>query len=267
MGTLATMARRLLPHPVYRAIRTRRVGRQIRRFPSRLHTGSYGGHELTLRLRDALAEGWYGYDWPVLPEFAALKERGVLRPGARVFDLGAHQALLALMFSRAVGADGHVVAVEAEPHNVEVARENAALNKAKNLVVVHAAVTEADGSVPFAVGLNGRVDQTSLGNITVPAVTIDTLASQHGMPDIVFLDIEGYEGQALKGAEKVLASGAAFFVEVHTDRLVGATAEEIIRRLGEKELLIARDPGDGAAHSFEPFHGEVPIDRFYVLAL
>ena len=50
-----------------------------------------------------------------------LREEGVIAPGATVFDLGAHQAVIALMIGRA-GASRRARAsrVEAEPHNAEV---------------------------------------------------------------------------------------------------------------------------------------------------
>jgi FkbM family methyltransferase len=50
-----------------------------------------------------------------------------------------------------------VIAVEAEPHNVLVARANVALNAADNVEVLHAAVTSVPGHVRFAEGLNGRL--------------------------------------------------------------------------------------------------------------
>ena len=59
-----------------------------------------------------MGAGWYDHDWPELPEIALLKQHG-LRPGARVFDIGAHQGVVALMLSKTVGPEGFVLAVEA----------------------------------------------------------------------------------------------------------------------------------------------------------
>jgi tRNA A58 N-methylase Trm61 len=53
-----------------------------------------------------------------------------LKAGARVFDLGAHQAVVALMLSQLVGHEGEVIALEAERHNFEVAERNRKLNAA-----------------------------------------------------------------------------------------------------------------------------------------
>ncbi len=108
-----------------------------------------------------------------------------LKSGATVFDLGAHQCVVALILSRLVGSTGRVIAVEANAHNVEAARRNRELNLASQLEVVHAAIAEKSGTVLFNCGLNGGVDDGSgqWGRVEVPAVSIDELACQHGMPE------------------------------------------------------------------------------------
>src|SRR5947209_4100963 len=77
----------------------------------------------------------------------------------RVFDLGAHQGVIARMIAAQVRPGGRVLAVEAEPHNAKVARRNAELNDAENLLVVHAAGAERSGTLSFGEGLNGSVDE------------------------------------------------------------------------------------------------------------
>jgi protein-L-isoaspartate(D-aspartate) O-methyltransferase (PCMT) len=115
-STAARVARALLPAPALREIRRRRVHAQIATYRRRVVEHTYAGHPLRIALRDPLAEGWYDHDWGTQPEIDVLRS-GRLRPGARVFDLGAHQGVVALMLARIVGPAGHVVAVEAEPHN------------------------------------------------------------------------------------------------------------------------------------------------------
>ena len=255
-----------LPHPVYRVIRRRRVAGLVRRYDPRDVVHSYGGHRLTIRLADPLAEGWYDHDWPRLSEIDLLAERGVLRDGALVFDLGAHQGVVALMLAAEVGRAGRVVAVEGEPHNAAVARRNVAANRAGNVTVVHAAVADRPGVIAFAESLNGRIDEAGpRGNAEVPAVTIDDLASEYGTPDLVFLDIEGYEGKALAGGTATLASPTtSFFIEVHVGDLVGCTAPELVARFdaGYDRYISVDDPA-----VFAPFAGQVPTERFFLAAL
>ena len=70
----------------------------------------------------------------------------------------------------------------------------------------------------FNEGMNGQVDDGSgeWGRREVRAVTIDDLSRQYGIPDVLFLDVEGFECHALHGARETLAGRPDCFVEVHT---------------------------------------------------
>jgi FkbM family methyltransferase len=178
---------------------------------------TYGGHQFQVRLTDGLAAGWYDRDWPVLSEIEFLREHR-LRAGATVFDLGAHHGIVALMLSREVTSTGRVVAVEANPHNAAAAEANARLNGADNLIVRCAAVSDRPGTLIFNEGLNGRVDDGTgkWGRVEVSAVTIDQLTAEYGPPAVLFIDVEGYECHALRGAAETLSRHRPdCFVEVH----------------------------------------------------
>ena len=54
------------------------------------------------------------------PELSFLAQHR-LRPGATVFDCGAHQCVIAMVMAKFVGATGKVIAVEASPLNYETA--------------------------------------------------------------------------------------------------------------------------------------------------
>lgn len=259
---------RVLPHPVYRMYRKRRVARLIAGYSPRVVTHTYGGNRLKVQLADPLAEGWYDRDWPHLREIDELSRTGALRPGATVFDLGAHQGVVALMLAAEVGPSGKVIAVEAEPHNASIARRNVSLNGATNVTVVEAAIADRPGTLQFAEALNGNVDaSTRLGNVAVRAVTIDQLAEQHGPPEVAFLDVEGYEGKALEGAAVTLRSRrTTFFVEVHADRLVDCNVADLIARFAGYTLLAAHQSDNGAG-AFSPLDGELQMSRFFLMAV
>ncbi|MEA2209802.1 MAG: hypothetical protein QOF54_2279 [Solirubrobacteraceae bacterium] len=189
----------------------------------------YGGHELTIELSDPMAEGWYDRDGPSPVGTALLREREVLKPGARVFNFGAHQGLVALIFAREVGPSGQVVAIEAVRHNARAAETNRVLNAASNMHVLHAAGAAAEGMIPFTESFNGRADEHGLTSIQ--ARSVDGLARAYGDPDVVFVDVEGYEEQVLRGAAATLANRrTAFVVEVHKPETLaryGATVEDV----------------------------------------
>lgn len=205
--------RRIVPRKTWEALRQAKIARSIRQFPRKTVEHNYAGHRLKVLIADPLSESWYDKDWPPLPEIELLS-RGGLREGGRVFDLGAHQGVVAMLLAKEVGEKGSVLAVEGMPHNCDVAAENAKINQLENVKVIHAVVSDAPGFSTFFDGLNGSVARDGVGQ-QVKAVTIDELARDHGNPDVVFVDIEGYEIQALHGAHAVLRGKCDWFVEVH----------------------------------------------------
>src|SRR5437868_6156695 len=113
------LVKKVVPPWLWTRLRLLRLRRRLAGYRPRRVRHTYGGTPLEIELADPLGAAWYDRDWPALPEIELLS-RHRLRPGARVFDLGAHQGVVALMLAQAVGPDGQVVAVEASPHNVAV---------------------------------------------------------------------------------------------------------------------------------------------------
>lgn len=67
--------------------------------------------------------------------------------------------------------------------------------------------------------------ETSFSSTCVTTITLDEWAKQHhiGHIDFIWLDVQGYELEALKGAKKLLPSVKALFIEVNlTERYKGA---------------------------------------------
>ncbi len=177
--------------------------RKIDSFPKRVVEHTYVGHSLKISLQDYVAEEWYDklYETERMPEIEYL-QNGQLKPGARVFDLGAHQGVIAMILARLVGDTGSVVAVEGTKHNAEVAQENVRLNGITNMTVKHAVAAEQAGlKMKFSATLNGAVGDNLLP-VEVTSISIDSLAEEFGLPNIVFVDVEGYECQVLDGGKK-----------------------------------------------------------------
>lgn len=140
-----------------------------------------------------------------------------LKPGACVFNIRAHQAIVAMVMARIVGPHGKVIAVEANVHNSTIAESNRKLNKLPQLEIIHAAVGERYGVLKFSKTLLRQVvnGPGELGCIDVPALSVDDLANRYGFPSELYVDVEGYECQVLAGARKTLGYYPDCFVEVH----------------------------------------------------
>ncbi|MGI8711003.1 MAG: FkbM family methyltransferase [Acidimicrobiales bacterium] len=269
IGRAKGVARRLLPLWLYRPYRQHRIARIVARYEPRVVSHSYSGVPLRIRIADPLAAGWYDKDWPVLQELEMLRERDLL-DGALVFDLGAHQGVVALILAHMVGFDGRVVAVEAEPHNAKTARVNQELNGASNLEILHSAAAARCGTLPFAEGLNGHVEEhgSSWGKVEVPAVTVDDLAERYGAPQVVVIDVEGFEARVLEGCSGTLAAGGtAFLIEMHVGHGLDRSPSEVAGLFGNQYRLFmsAAEP----ATEFVPYDSEslLVTDRFFLIAL
>ena len=253
--------RRLLPTLLWVQLRRLRRRYELRTFDRRDVRHSYCGVDLTVRLTDPIAEAWYDQDWQRLPEIDLLR-RGRLRPGARVLNLGAHQAVVALLLLRSVEPHGSVIAVEATAHNVEIAEANARLNGADNLRVLHAAASNTTEPVRFADYFDGFIDERH-GSSLVEGVTVDSLAERYGRPDVVFMDIEGAEVRALEGARDTLAGRACdWYVEIHVgfglERLGGSRAEVFAAfPLDAYDVYVAFEQRG----EYQPYKGEDELQR------
>jgi FkbM family methyltransferase len=253
-------------------LRGQRVRWRVASYRPRTVAHRYGSARLQVHLADPMAEEWYDHDWPPLPEIEALRASR-LRAGARIFNLGAHQGIVAMMLAAEVGTAGRVVAVEASPHNAAIAEHNRRLNGFEQITVVHAAVAGRSGTVEFNRSLNGQLDDGSgrRGRVAVTAVTLSDLVSRFGEPDVVFMDIEGAEGIALQAAGKILDGAATdFFIEVHVgcglEDLGGSSSRLLACFDPDDYRLLVRTPDQAAFRPLRPAD-EVLEQRFYLVAI
>src|SRR5262249_34847620 len=117
-----------------------------------------------------------------------------------VFDVGAREGYVTLVLSR-LSAGGRVLGVEADAAECERLRRNIALNPSL--------APRPDARLARVTGRSGGQD-----------VTLDDLAASDFVPDLVKLDVEGWELQALKGGERLLAERRPnLIVETHSAEL------------------------------------------------
>jgi len=145
----------------------------------------------------------------------------LVRPGMRVFDIGANAGFFSVLLAKLVGPEGEVIAVDPDPANVASLQAQAALNPELCLTVVHAAVGARPGRGALASDRPGspmahvqRAAANDAGGFDV--VTIDQIEATHGAADLVKLDVEGAEVEALEGAATALSRGTgSWLIETH----------------------------------------------------
>jgi FkbM family methyltransferase len=147
------------------------------------------------------------------PALAPVLE-AALSPGGTFFDVGAHIGVYSMWASRLVGEHGSVIAFEAAPATRERLVRTIQLNGIGNVQVVPKAVGEKSGTlefhaVPHATGLASATApdcEFDIESITVESTSLDDhlVAARCRVPQLVKIDVEGYEFHVLRGASEVL---------------------------------------------------------------
>lgn len=135
-----------------------------------------------------------------------------VRPGDTVFDLGTNIGSVAIAVSRKVGS-GRIFAFEALDANYRELCFNVRRNGISNIVPIFAAITNMTGTlrVPNLTNSgNYSLASDSVDTTEVPTWSLDDFCDCHGIEriDLMKIDIEGSETKALRGASRLLASGA-----------------------------------------------------------
>ena len=135
-----------------------------------------------------------------------------MKEGDVVLDVGANVGIFSIKAAKAVGDVGRVIAIEPEPKNINILKEN--LKKFKNVAIIPKALGSSSGKIDFSIGIHSgshKVYTNSKKNssekiITVPIEKIDNLVRELNLEVIDFLkmDVEGWELEVLKGAENSL---------------------------------------------------------------
>lgn len=273
---LKQLIKPVVPAFIWGYIRAKLCEKQRAAFARHVVEHTYAGTKLKVLIADGLAEGWYDHPWPVMTELDFLQDQKILRDGMLVFDCGAHQGVVALAMADRLGASGNVVAIEANAHNVQIARQNVELNPqiAAAVSVIQAAVAGKDGTLLFDQNLNGRIISQAgrAGKQQVPALSLVSLARQYGQPDLIFLDIEGAECAALSTAESLLRldKPPAWFVEVHAGcglEELGGTSDSVAEVFRSTGYDIFMSPEQGSPFEALPTGSAVPQTRHFLIAL
>lgn len=139
-----------------------------------------------------------------------------LPAGATVMDIGGNVGAVACYLAKRIGAQGRVISFEPDPANISIFRRNLELNGVANVTLVEQGAWSEEGALEFRAGGNytssfvptDHIERapTQYRTVRVPVTTMDAVAAQIGLErlDLVKMDIEGSEVQALHGARRML---------------------------------------------------------------
>lgn len=141
--------------------------------------------------------------------FEVLKHIGT---GGTMIELGSYWAYYSMWFNK--GVKGAInICCEPDKKNRKLGERNAALNKIDGIKFLNGAVGTKDGEVVEVVS-----DSNPNETLRVPVLTVDGIVQDQKLKklDILHMDVQGYELEALKSAQETIKSGKLRFVFVST---------------------------------------------------
>ncbi len=135
--------------------------------------------------------------------------RDVLRPGMGVIDIGANIGVFSMLAASLVGPAGWVLGIEPNRRNARMAEASRRLNGFGHLTILQAAAARGPGllaiNASFSNGTTSPVDECAvLEAETVGCVPVDAVSPRGCRVDLIKLDVEGAEYNALLGCQALL---------------------------------------------------------------
>jgi len=137
--------------------------------------------------------------------------RKELTEGMVCMDLGANIGYITLLMAEKVGPSGKIYAVEPDPSNVKLLKDNIRINNYEDRVkFFHMGISNVKGEVDFYVGKSSNLSSMTKSKNTRGApikVKVDTLSNfckEYGYPELIKMDVEGHEVEVLEGMYDII---------------------------------------------------------------
>ena len=148
----------------------------------------------------------------------------LIKQGDTILDIGANIGYFALLESKVVGPSGKIYAVEPSPVNYQRLNENIKLNKCDNIETFNLAIGDKNGQAKMFISSRSnwsRLIERDMPDsinqvVNVDMLTVDDFLKDKQPPDLIRMDVEGYEINILKGMKNTLKkSNLKIFLEFH----------------------------------------------------
>lgn len=192
---------------------------------------------------------------------------GLLYPGAVVVQAGANVGALTIPIARRIGPTGRMIAFEPQRVMFRALIANLALTDAWHVEAIAAAVGREEGVVSFPPidyskpgnfgGISVSAEETS---VRVPLTTIDRQVERFklGHVDLLHLDVEGFELEAIAGAAQTIARDRPLlYVEIDRPEV----ANGLLEALGGFYRAFYHAPLLGAAHAWRDPQINIFVDN------
>ncbi|MBN2421491.1 FkbM family methyltransferase [Candidatus Woesearchaeota archaeon] len=135
-------------------------------------------------------------------EIAGYFENYFPRKGDIIVDAGAYVGHFAIIAAKLVGDSGKVIVFEPDPFNKIELKKNIKANGIKNIVLIEKGLSNKEGKFNWNIG--GVESQIGKGFFEIKTTTLDKALKNNKRIDLIKMDIEGAEIDALEGANSTL---------------------------------------------------------------
>ncbi|MFA5238954.1 MAG: FkbM family methyltransferase [Phycisphaerae bacterium] len=161
--------------------------------------------------------------------------RKLIRPDDKVLDMGANVGVYAISAAHRTSGQGRVVAIEPAGETFELLNKSA--NGFTKMTAVHGAISDKSGVGSLAHGASSELHKLGTGGNgeKVDIFSVDDLALKTGVDrfDIIKMDVEGHEQQAIAGAKKIMVEGSPIiFYEIKEGTGYHFALMDVFRDLG-----------------------------------
>ena len=175
-----------------------------------------------------------------------------LKPGATVVGIGSNVGYYALMEARLVGPEGWVYCIEPVPWTREVLKRNIVLNNYTNIEIFPFAIGEKTGKSPIylppkwnhASLLPPNASASGVSSLEVDVITLDDFIKGKKWPDLIRMDVEGYEYEIIQGMKGMLESGRplSLLIELHQAPVTKALVQNLKQHDFRTKMVIHDEP-------------------------
>lgn len=147
-----------------------------------------------------------------------------LRRGDVFIDIGANIGLMSLVASIAVGEEGVVYAIEPEPNNFRLLKQNVGINGIQNISLHNIGIAASRSKLTIYRNHNANRGTASFNpnspeaseSAAVEVIPLDELVVQNALSEVRMLkiDVEGWEMEVLEGAVQLLCHPKAPIITI-----------------------------------------------------
>lgn len=141
--------------------------------------------------------------------------RNVIKPGQNVVVLGSHVGVHLMLISRLVGDTGKIYAFEPNVETLKFLKQNIANDPVKNITLYEKAAYSSNKKLKFFAAnqdhnpgasyiMTGETHHYGGHEVEVDGVALDTVLPSDLSIDVIQMDVEGAEADAILGAQGII---------------------------------------------------------------